>query len=135
MDNKKLISQDLESTVLGCMLLDSNCFEVSKELNLKPSDFYFTNTKLVYESMKLLDGKNSKIDLLTVSECLKEMDRLEDAGGVVFLSSLLTIVPTTSHIGEYIKQLKLLSNKRCILNEMSRIAADIEKLSLQELED
>ena len=32
MDNKKLISQDLESTVLGCMLLDSNCFEVSKEL-------------------------------------------------------------------------------------------------------
>ena len=135
MDNKKLISQDLESTVLGCMLLDSNCFEVSKELNLKPSDFYFTNTKLVYESMKLLDGKNSKIDLLTVSECLKEMDRLEDAGGVVFLSSLLTIVPTTSHIGEYIKQLKQLSNKRCILNEMSRIAADIEKLSLQELED
>lgn len=135
MDIKKLVSSDLEATILGCILLDNDCFEIGKELNLKSSDFYFKNTKLIYETMKILDSKNSRIDLITLSEILRISNNLDDVGGIAFISSLSTIVPTIAHMPEYVKQLKVLSNKRHILGEIKRIEQDIEKLSLEQLED
>lgn len=131
---EKLISSDLEATVLGCILLENECFETAKELNLRTSDFYFENTKLVYEAMKVLYNQNSEIDSVTLVETLKEGDNLENVGGVSFVCSLPTIVPTTSHMSEYVKRLKVLSNKRLILAEMQRITQNISNLSLEELE-
>lgn len=130
----KLISSDLEATVLGCILLENKCFEIAKELNLKTSDFYFENTKLVYESMKILHSQNSEIDTITLIETLKNTGNFEKVGGFVFVSSLPTIVPTTTHMVEYTKRLKVLSNKRLILSEMQRISNNISDLSLEELE-
>lgn len=130
----KLISSDLEAAVLGCILLENECFETAKELNLRTSDFHFENTKIVYEAMKVLYNQNSEIDSVTIVETLKEGGNLENVGGVSFVCSLPTIVPTTTHMGEYVKRLKVLSNKRLILAEMQRITQNISNLSLEELE-
>ena len=52
--------------------------------------------------MIALYNTNSNIDLITLSDKLKNNGYLDAIGGTAYLSSLTTIVPTTNNINYYI---------------------------------
>ncbi|MDU4933989.1 MAG: replicative DNA helicase [Peptostreptococcaceae bacterium] len=105
-----LYSQEAEQSVLGCMILDSRTIDYIKNLN--SDDFYYEAHKDLFNSIMLLNKKNKPIDLVTIVEQLKSIGKLEDVGGVSYITSLSTIVPNTSSIGHYIDIVKGFSDKR-----------------------
>ena len=93
-------SVESEQSILGSILLDKEAIiTVSETIN--PDDFYKEAHKIIYESMIKLSNKSEPIDLITLTEELKKQGHLDDVGGISYITSLSTIVPTTSNVKYY----------------------------------
>ena len=92
---------DIEETVLGALLLDFN--EIgSGIMNLLQSNmFYKESHKFIFEAMEQLYSKSMNIDLLTVSNKLKENNKIEEIGGQYMLVTLTTSISSTVNVISY----------------------------------
>ncbi|MDY4822388.1 MAG: DnaB-like helicase C-terminal domain-containing protein [Candidatus Onthovivens sp.] len=135
MGENKLASSEIEQSIIGCVLLDNdNSLETIKDLNLKDSDFYYDDTRFLFNSIMVLAARGEKIDTITLVEFLKNENMLEAIGGCQKIVGTTTIVIDTNNLRYYIGKLKELSNKRKILEEIDDMAINMEKLTLSDLE-
>lgn len=88
---------DLEEVVLGAMMIDKKGVNEVIDI-LHPDVFYKEAHKFVYEAIVALFNNSSPIDLLTVSEQLKKMGKLEAVGGDFYLIQLTKRVASSAHI-------------------------------------
>ena len=109
----KLINLEAEQSVLGAILLDRR--SIDKVETLESEDFSNEAHKIIFDCILKLDKKNSPIDLITLTNELKAIEHLDNVGGISYITSLTTIVPTTSNTMYYAKILKDLSYKRKII--------------------
>lgn len=89
-----------EQSVLGSILLDKDAIgEVGPILQAE----MFSNSahELIFNCMCKLNNDKEPIDLITLTEKLKSIGHLEDVGGISYITSLSTIVPTTSNVLYY----------------------------------
>jgi len=98
-------SEEAEKSVLGALLIDKDAAPEVVEV-LRPEMFYSTSNGLIFEAMASLYENRDPIDVLTVSEKLKEGKNLAKVGGRAYLSSLSNEVPVASHIGKYAQILR-----------------------------
>lgn len=103
--NKPPQATDVEEAVLGAMLLEPECVDLAME-ELVASCFYDPKHKMIFEAMCSLVTEHTSVDIITVSNKLKESGRLEEVGGPVALVSLSEKVGSAAHIEYYIKILK-----------------------------
>src|SRR2546430_5671535 len=83
---------EAEEAVLGSVLLDREVIgRVSGSLEAR--DFYRERNGLIFQAMLDLYDRHEPVDYLTLIDELERTQRLDQAGGVVFLSSLLGAVP------------------------------------------
>ena len=104
---------EAEQSILGSILLDKSCIEHIE--SLVSNDFSKEYNRIIFESMINLNKKNKPIDLITLTSELKSKGLLEHVGGVSYITSLSTIVPTTSNIKHYVDIVKVLSDKRKVI--------------------
>ncbi len=125
----KLPPQNLEAekSVLGSILIDKESIEKVIDL-LRPEDFYNRQNQLVYGAMVNLLEKSEPIDILMVTNKLGEAGQLENAGGAGYLTSLLSVVPTSAHISNYGK----IVHRKKILRDLIDSAHKILNLGHQE---
>jgi replicative DNA helicase len=45
-----------------------------------------------------LHNKQQPVDLLTVTDALKKLNKLDDIGGIAYLTSLANVVPTAANV-------------------------------------
>lgn len=90
---------------MGAMLLEPECVDLAME-ELVASCFYDPKHKMIFEAMCSLVTEHTSVDIITVSNKLKESGRLEEVGGPVALVSLSEKVGSAAHIEYYIKILK-----------------------------
>lgn len=114
-------SIEAEKSVLGSILIDNDAVLAVSEF-LRPEHFYDLNHSKVYEAMLSLYESRSPIDIVTVSEKLKELKYLKKIGGKTFLSSLANDVPTSANVESYGKIIKSLSAKRELISAAGRIS-------------
>lgn len=93
---------DAEKSLLGALLIDRDAINRVAD-TLRVEDFYHRNHQLVYESMVSLFEKREPIDLMNLSNRLSEVGVLDEIGGVAYLTSLATSVPTSAHASSYAK--------------------------------
>lgn len=113
-------SVEAEQSVLGSILLDKDAM-ISVSETLEPEDFYKEAHKVIYESMLKLYNSQSEIDLITLTDELRDQGYLDDIGGIAYITSLSTIVPTTSNIIYYIKIVKEKSISRQLISAANDI--------------
>lgn len=94
-------NKEAEQSVLGSMLVNSECVTTSFE-RLREEDFYIEANKKIFAAMHVLFNNNTPIDLITVSEELTGENALEAVGGIQYLSYLATALPTTANITQHI---------------------------------
>ena len=70
---------ELEESVLGGIMLDSSAMGVAIEI-LKPESFYKDAHLTIYKAMYRLYAKSEPIDLLTVTQELRESGELDHVG-------------------------------------------------------
>ena len=87
---------EAEKSVIGAMLIDKNAVSLVTE-KLAPEDFYRQAHKVIYSAMLTLHSKNEPIDMVTLIDELKKMNKLDDVGGVSYVTLLANIVPTAAN--------------------------------------
>ncbi len=112
---------DAEQSVIGAMLLDREAiYRVMK--TLRPEDFYREGHRNIFEAMLLLNESGSPVDLITVSEELRQQGTLEKAGGVAYLASLAEMVPTSANVEFYARIVEEKALLRTLISLSTRIA-------------
>lgn len=116
-------SVESEQSILGSILLDKDAIITVAE-TITPSDFYKDAHRVIYESMMALNNKNEPIDMVTLTDELRKRGYLDDIGGVTYLTSLSTIVPTTSNVKYYADIVK----EKSVLRQLIKASNDIINL-------
>ena len=116
-------SVESEQSILGSILLDKDAIITVAE-TITPSDFYKDAHRVIYESMMDLNNKNEPIDMVTLTDELRKRGYLDDIGGVTYLTSLSTIVPTTSNVKYYADIVK----EKSVLRQLIKASNDIINL-------
>src|SRR5436190_19945470 len=93
-------SIDAEQSVLGGLMLDNSAWDDVSDI-VSVHDFYRQDHRLVYSVMTKLAGQEKPIDVLTVSEALREIQELDNAGGDVYLLGLANNTPSVANIRAY----------------------------------
>jgi replicative DNA helicase len=113
---------EAEEAVLGSALLDREVVGRVASV-LDPKDFYRERNGLIYQAMLDLYERHEPVDYLTLINELDRTGRLEEAGGVVFLSGLLGVVPTPIHAEHYAKIIADTAFMRRLIQAGGKIAA------------
>lgn len=111
---------EAEQSVLGTVLLSDHSLSAVLEL-LVSKDFYKDTHKLIFEAMIVLFEKNEPQDIITVSNKLKDLNQLDDAGGVAYLATLTSIVPVTANIFHYAKIIR----QKAVLRNLIAVNTEI----------
>lgn len=123
--HENLVKKEAEQSILGSMLIDNNVAYFLEDLS--SDDFYFEAHKILFNTMLDLHKKKIPLDLVTISDNLREKGKLEDTGGVPYIMSLSTIVPTTLNIDYYIKIVKEAAEKRKIISNAYDLIRNLEE--------
>lgn len=123
MGNKPPQAIDVEEAVLGAMLLEPSCVDEAME-ELSASCFYDPKHKMIFEAMSSLVNEHVSVDIITVSNKLKEKGNLEAVGGAVVLANLSENVGSAAHIEYYIKILKQKTIQRDLITASYDILRD-----------
>ena len=91
---------DAEQSVLGAMLIDKDAVLRAMEF-VRPQDFYRDAHKHVFEAMLDLTERGEAIDLITVTEELRQKGVLDQVGGAAYVAGLANLVPTAANVEYY----------------------------------
>jgi replicative DNA helicase len=91
---------EAEQSVLGSMLLDRDAIARVVE-SLRPEDFYRDLHRTIYTAMLELFERGEPVDLITITNKLAGIGKLEDIGGASYLASLPNTVPTAANAEYY----------------------------------
>ncbi|MFD2532199.1 replicative DNA helicase [Gracilimonas halophila] len=94
---------EVEEAVLGAMLIEHGAATIALQM-LKPTDFYKTANRHIFETLTNLYERDNPLDLLTVENELKDNNLLEVCGGPTYLSDLTRSVSSSANI-EYHSQI------------------------------
>ncbi len=113
-------SIEAEQSVLGGILLDNRAWDDLADI-LVENDFYRHDHRLIYRVMSRLSAQDKPIDVLTVSDVLRELHELENAGGEVYLFELANNTPSAANIRAYADIVR----ERSVLRQLIAAAGDI----------
>ena len=96
---EKLVPQNIEAeqNVLSAILIENKSITAVAGI-LKPEDFYRISHQLIYRAMLDLYAKHTPIDMVTVTDALKTENKLNDVGGVSYITLLANVAPTAANI-------------------------------------
>jgi replicative DNA helicase len=91
---------EAEASLLGAILIDTDAI-VKIADSIQSSDFYDVKHAKIYEAISALYERRDAIDVLTLSDRLKNDGYLDLIGGPAYLTELTNFVPTASHVEQY----------------------------------
>lgn len=107
---------EAEQSLLGALLIDKDAVANIAE-TLRPENFYKTEQHgAIYSAIVTLYEKREPIDVVTVTEKLKQMGYLEKVGGPAYLTELVNMVPTAAHVETYAKIIREHSMRRTLIS-------------------
>jgi replicative DNA helicase len=91
-----------EQSVLGAILLsDRSLYALVIEEGLLPEDFYRERHGTIYAAMLELYEESEPVDVLTVTDRLRALGKLDDIGGPASVDELTGLVPAAGHARRY----------------------------------
>ena len=88
---------EIEKAVLGALMIDRDAYmEVSNLLRVE--SFYEPRNQMIYEAIVELSAEESPVDVLTVTDKLAKMGKLDEVGGPGYVADLSSRVATSANI-------------------------------------
>ncbi len=101
---------EAEESLLSAVLIDNTTLLDIIEI-ISPEDFYRSVHQIIFESIIDLFEKNEPVDLVTLTNSLKQKGRLEEIGGATYLAGLIDTVPMAVNAQHYAK---IVYEKSCL---------------------
>ncbi len=111
--------EKIERSVLGALLTNEGLFDDIYDIISKDS-FYFLKHQLIFEASKQLYENNQTVDILMVTDKLRQLNKLEDAGDVLYITSLQENMASSSIIENHCARLKELQLQRYLIDFSSK---------------
>jgi replicative DNA helicase len=113
---------DAEAAVLSAVLIDEKALD--KVLGfLKPEHFYSEAHRRIYEAALELRTKSQPVDIVQVGTWLKNRERLEQVGGMAYLTQVLDAAPVVSNVDAYGKTIHEKYRVRQLIATCQRVSA------------
>jgi len=103
-------SLEAEESILSAILIDNDTLIEVLEI-LSPEDFYRSAHQKIFAAIAELFARNEPADLVTLTNILREQDRLEEIGGATYLANLVDTVPLAVNAQHYAK---IVHDKACL---------------------
>lgn len=120
-------SVDIEQAILGAMMFGKDAVNSVID-KLKPVAFYDPKHVFIFSAITDLFNNSKPIDIITVTQRLKEKGELEAAGGISYITQLTNRVGSSAHI-EYHAAILL---EKAIKRELIRIGSEIIRRSFDD---
>lgn len=112
-------ARELEEAVLGALMVEKGAQDQIADM-LVPEVFYVDAHQEIYRAMRALLSKQEPVDMITVTEELRKMEKLEAVGGAYYISSLTHRVASGAHI-EFHSRILI---QKFLLRELIRISSE-----------
>lgn len=113
-------SIEAEQSVLGGLMLDNEAWMVIGD-KLSETDFYRQDHRLIFRAITYLASQQKPLDVITLSEWLKENRSLEDAGGLAYLATMAKDTPSAANIAAYADIVR----EKSILRQLISVGTEI----------
>ena len=115
---QKLPPQSLEAeeSILSAILLDNSTLLDVLEI-LKPEDFYRSAHQKIFAGITELFSKAEPVDLVTLTNLLRDNGHLESIGGAAYLARLVDTVPSAVNVEHYARIVRDKSSLRRLISK------------------
>ncbi len=113
---------EAEQALLGTILIQDKALLQIVEI-LSPEDFYRDAHKVIFTAMLRLFEQRQPHDLVTVSNLLREQNKLDQVGGVAYLAAITDVIPFTGTLVHHAQIIRKKSTLRRLIQTSSELAA------------
>ena len=121
---------EAEQAVLGAMLIEKEAIAKATEV-LSADDFYREAHRVIFSAMLELYNKNEAVDMVTVTEILKRDNKLEDIGGIAYITSLANVVLTAANVKYHAE----IVAEKSVLRQLVRVSTEIAAMGYEANDD
>lgn len=121
---------EVEEAVLGALMLERDAYVTVADLIDTPS-FYKEEHQKIFEAIKQLSVNEKPVDLLMVTQELKDRDQLEAVGGPGYITQLTRRVASAAHIEFHARIIA----QKYIQRELIRVSSEIQAKSYDDTMD
>jgi len=132
MDYHKVQPQaiDIEQAVLGALMLERNAVPVAVQL-LNHESFYERKHQYIFKAIEQLNAKGKPVDIVTVTVQLKQMGKVQQAGGALYIADLTDKVASAAHVEHH----ALIVQQKYMQRQVITKATELIKDAYSELTD
>lgn len=127
-------NNEAEQSILGSILLENGAISAAQEI-IRKDDFYSEAHRKIFAMIEELSEKNEPVDLITLSNALKDRNQLDSVGGTAYLASLVDNVPTAANVANYSRIVKekailrgLIGSATGIINSCYESGSDVDQV-------
>lgn len=117
---------EAEQSVLGAMLIDKEAIAKATEI-LSADDFYREAHRVIFNAMLELYNKNEAVDMITVTDILRRDNKLEDIGGIAYITSLANVVLTAANVKFHAD----IVAEKSVLRQLVRVSTEIAAMGYE----
>lgn len=121
---------DSEKALLGSIMLKPDGMNDAIDI-ISADSFYSEKHRFVFQGMFDLFSKSEPIDLLSLSNKLKEKKKLDQVGGSAYLTELVNSVPSASNLKHYAQVIQ----KKAVMRALIDVSNHIGELGYSEGEE
>src|SRR5665647_3331268 len=118
---------EVEEAVLGALMLEKDAYHTVQAI-LRPESFYKEEHKKIFNAIKELAAKEKPIDLLVVTQALKNRGELDEVGGPLYITQLTSRVASAAHIEFHARIIA----QKFIQRELILISSEIQSKSYED---
>ncbi len=113
-------SIEAEESILSAILLDSSTLLDVLEI-VSPDNFYRTAHQHIFSAVSELFAKAEPVDLVTLTNILRDKNQLEDIGGAAYLARIVDTVPSAINVQHYARIVRDKSSLRRLIAKANEI--------------
>lgn len=115
----QIYSKDAEAACIGSVIIAPEVLLLS---DIKPEQFYIFQNRKIWEAIKLLHLRKVTPDYVTIISELDRMGALDEIGGPAYISSLISVVPSSLSFEHYASVVKDKAYRREVVRQCSELA-------------
>jgi len=121
---------EVEEAVLGALMLERDAYVTVADI-IEAKSFYKEEHRKIFEAIQTLSGKEKPVDLLMVTQELKDRNQLDEVGGPAYITQLTRRVASAAHIEFHARIIA----QKFIQRELIRVSSEIQTRSYDDTID
>lgn len=113
---------DVEQAVLGALMLEKHAY-ISVADIIDTKSFYLPEHQMIFDAIKGLSINERPVDLLMVTQELKNRAQLDEVGGMLYITQLTSNVASAAHIEHHARIIAQKFIQRELIQKSSEIQA------------